>query len=347
MLATGGWRCSGIASNAFKERHSGGGLQTLPRGVSCSAVAVTDTKVTAQLREKGYSGWCSCLAPGALDKEKGITVVVPKTLQRDLLSFFRNASITPKLAIVSLSRRKLAENKYFKACLRRHYTDKFCCAQWVDPRSPDARSKVCWSWITGKETPPTERCSPMTMSVVWRTAALYRLCRRSPGKPLRRPEQVECTLHSVDDSAGISNLALDVYDVGCSLGRECMIQKSLGGEEPCLFNWWSCFSLYIILATTTWTISVQYRKPPRSYRKIWTSPGPGLNNYVLHSGWNASNNWLYNSIQKEGNPGFWYNYSRNWFTPINRILLNSRSCFRISMNYLKINSRDPDPPRLQ
>ena len=76
----------------------------------------------------------------------------------------------------------------------------------------------------------------MAMEVVWRSAVLYRMCQVSPGKLVCRPEQVESTVHSVDDSAGRSNVALGAYDVGSRLGRERTGQTSFGGEEPCLFN---------------------------------------------------------------------------------------------------------------
>ncbi len=188
-------------------------------------------------RRERQQGWCFCRAPGALDKETGATVVVPTTLRRDLLSHFRSASITPGLALVSHSRSRSAGNRYVKAWSRRQYTNKCCRAYWIDPRSSKERSKVCWSWITGQRTPPRRRCSPMTMNVGWRIAVLYLLWQVSPGKRVRRPEQVECTVHSVDDSMGRSNVALDAYDVGYRLWRECTIQKSFRGEEPyCLIN---------------------------------------------------------------------------------------------------------------
>ena len=82
---------------------------------------------------------------------------------------------------------------------------------------------------------------------------------------MNRPEEVECTVDSVDDSAGRSIVTLDAYDIAYRLGRECTIQTSFGGAEPCLCNSSSTSNLYIILATTTWIIYVQYQNPPHSY----------------------------------------------------------------------------------
>ncbi len=77
----------------------------------------------------------------------------------------------------------------------------------------------------------------MTIGVVWRTEVLYRLCRRSPGKRVCRLEQVECSVDSVDDSSGRSNVALDTCDVGCHLWSEFNIQASFGVRNlSCLIN---------------------------------------------------------------------------------------------------------------
>ncbi len=167
-------------------------------------------------------GGVFCRAPGALDTEAGVTFLVPF----DLLSHFSSTSITPRLALVSRSRSRSAGNRYVKAWSRRHYTNKCCRTYRVDPRSLDARSEFRWSWITGQGTVPTQRFSTMMMSVVWWTEVLHWLCRGSPGKRVRRPEQEECTVQSVDDSAGRSNMALGAYDFGCHLGREYSIQTS-------------------------------------------------------------------------------------------------------------------------
>ncbi len=137
------------------------------------------------------------------------------------------------LTLVSRSRSRSAGIRYVKAWFRRHYTNRCCRAYWIDPRSPETRSKVFWSWINGQGTPPTRRCSPMKMGVVRRTVVLYRQCPGSLGKRVHWSEQVGCTMHSVDDSVGRSNVALDAYDVGYRLGRECTVRTSFGGEEPC------------------------------------------------------------------------------------------------------------------
>ncbi len=76
-------------------------------------------EMTAQRREKGNREWFSCRAPGALDEEKVVTVVVPYTLRRDLLSHLMSASITPELALVSGSRSRSAGRRYVKAWSRR------------------------------------------------------------------------------------------------------------------------------------------------------------------------------------------------------------------------------------
>ncbi len=197
-----------------------------------------------------------------------------------------------------------AGNRYVKAWSRRHYANKCCRDYWFDPQSPEARSKVCWFWVTGQGTPPTRSSSPMTTVVLWRTAVLYRLYQGSPGKQVRRLEQTEYTVHLVDDSAGRSNVAIDAYDVGCRLGRQCTIQSSFGDEEPCLLNQTTSSNLYTILATATWTISVQCRKPPRSYRKMWTSLGPAQCKWVTHPGRIRADHAGLVRIRRSGNRGF-------------------------------------------
>ncbi len=126
-------------------------------------------------------------------------------------------------------------NKYVEAWSLGHFANKYRHDFWVDPRSPVARSKFNRSSITGKQLHRNGVVSEGDRRRLTNGGTVLSVS-ASPGDIFRRPERVGCTAHSVDDAAGWIIGALDAYDIGCRLRRQCTVRESSVSEEPCLFD---------------------------------------------------------------------------------------------------------------